>query len=126
MLDTIKTYLDEQIAAYKAIKDSFPTLTMDDHFIGHGLYCSVRDTLHLLVELKGEAKDAKSCEEFWSVFGEIRSEYDDRLGKALRDANSTSGDWSGKIRARIEAQQLQVLVDALGSIRTNLDKLDVY
>lgn len=126
MLDIIKTYLDEQIAAYKAILASFPKLSMDDHFIGHGLYCSVRDTLHLLVELKVEANDAKSCEEFWAVYSDIRSEYDDKLKKALSVANGTGGDWASKISARVEARQLQVLVDALGSIRTNLDKLDLY
>ena len=56
-------YIQDQINSYERIKESFPSLSPFDHFLGHDIVKSVRVTLNVLHFAMSEIKHAKDQEE---------------------------------------------------------------
>lgn len=60
-------YIQDQINSYERIKESFPSLSPFDHFLGHDIVKSVRVTLNVLYFAMSEIKHAKDQEEVKSA-----------------------------------------------------------
>lgn len=60
-------YIQDQINTYERIKESFPSLSPFDHFLGYDIVHSVRVTLNVLYFTMSEIKHAKDHEEVKSA-----------------------------------------------------------
>lgn len=70
-------YIQDQINTYERIKESFPTLSPFDHFLGYDIVNSVRVTLNVLYATMSEIKRAKDHEEVKSVLMDLWQDLND-------------------------------------------------
>lgn len=71
-----KKYIDEQIATFRSILDSFPKHSMDDNFLAYDAENIIWDTLYTLSEVKDVISDAKTSEQVFEYLEDLSDEYD--------------------------------------------------
>lgn len=70
-----KEYINDQFATFKRINESFPALSMDDHFLGYEAANLVWDTMYVLFDIRLIMDEAHTKDEMMAMLEEMREEY---------------------------------------------------
>lgn len=70
-----KDFINAQHATFKSINESFPALSMGDHFLGYEAANLVWDTLYVLADIRLIMDEAHTMDEMMALLEEMREEY---------------------------------------------------
>ena len=79
-----KTYIEEQIAIFERIHNSFPKLSIYDSFLAYDAANEIWDTLHVLYDIRSELKGAESQQQVMEALALIQDDYQNAILAACR------------------------------------------